>query len=294
MVDSALRARVERLLGDDFRVDDLTRLFLSVRFKCDGRESVQEVGDFVAHRGERTKGIVSRAVREWFDIVQFFAPQFRKGGPYPIDWNSLPPNTQKYLTVVMKRITNSILKKEAGLTRAHAQRIFPGLLKKIEKNPDGTYRINPTISDKEVALLNSLCTVLRTIPAFTLDTLFKDFCDTLKSHGLLRKEEFSDFERFKTPIGLYAVSVMQNCWIQTSDALSSKLFAYYEKTNNVINVTATAPLPFETSRALVSMATAMFTMPIDASKFLHQDLTTMEIWGCDLEVNDAMMLIPLR
>lgn len=43
MPDAGLRARVERLLRGDLRIDDLTRLFLYVRDRCDGREPVREI-----------------------------------------------------------------------------------------------------------------------------------------------------------------------------------------------------------------------------------------------------------
>jgi hypothetical protein len=48
MADPGMRARVERLVQGDVRVDDLTRLFLFARDRCDGRECVREIGDFVA------------------------------------------------------------------------------------------------------------------------------------------------------------------------------------------------------------------------------------------------------
>src|SRR5688572_6682491 len=65
MPDPGMRARVGRLLRRDFRSDDLTRLFLYARDRCDGRESVQEIGDFVAHHDERTKGLITRSTRDW-------------------------------------------------------------------------------------------------------------------------------------------------------------------------------------------------------------------------------------
>lgn len=48
-VDAKSLARVRRLLDGGLRLDDLTNLFLYARDRCNGRESVQEIGDFVAH-----------------------------------------------------------------------------------------------------------------------------------------------------------------------------------------------------------------------------------------------------
>ena len=46
--DHMMRARVERLLTGKFRVLDLQDLLLFLRARSDGRETVREIGDFVA------------------------------------------------------------------------------------------------------------------------------------------------------------------------------------------------------------------------------------------------------
>ena len=73
MSDPKSRARVERILSGELRADDLANLFLYARDHCDGRETVKEVGDFVAHHTERTKGVVTRTARDWYAIVIFTA-----------------------------------------------------------------------------------------------------------------------------------------------------------------------------------------------------------------------------
>ena len=92
MPDPASRTRVERLLRGDFRVDDLTRLFLYARDRCDGRESVKEVGDFVAHHNERNKGTVTRATREWFAISGFISRLYTKR----YNRDRLPPEAPEF------------------------------------------------------------------------------------------------------------------------------------------------------------------------------------------------------
>jgi hypothetical protein len=44
MVDAGIRARVVRFLNGDFVPEDLARIFLFARDRCDGREPVQEIG----------------------------------------------------------------------------------------------------------------------------------------------------------------------------------------------------------------------------------------------------------
>jgi hypothetical protein len=71
MSDSGIRARIERLLRGNFRSHDLTALFLYSRDRSRGRESVQELGDFIAHNDLRTKGILTRLTRDWHITAWF-------------------------------------------------------------------------------------------------------------------------------------------------------------------------------------------------------------------------------
>jgi hypothetical protein len=71
MSDARLRVRVERLLRGDLRTDDLSTLFLALRDRSNCAEVVSEIGDFVAHQDERTKGITTRSVRDFFTTLKF-------------------------------------------------------------------------------------------------------------------------------------------------------------------------------------------------------------------------------
>ena len=51
-----LRQRVLRLMNGELRVNDLTTLFLNARRRTQGRETIEEIGDFVAHQDTRTRG----------------------------------------------------------------------------------------------------------------------------------------------------------------------------------------------------------------------------------------------
>jgi hypothetical protein len=66
MLDLDLQRRVQRLLRGDRRSDDLDRIFLSLRERSYGRASIREIGDFVAHRDKREKGLVTEKVRDIF------------------------------------------------------------------------------------------------------------------------------------------------------------------------------------------------------------------------------------
>src|SRR5262245_5251242 len=103
MADAKSRARVERLLSNRFRQDDLTGLFLYARDHCDGRESVTDIGDFIAHHNERNKGIVTRSTRDWFTVVRFHMRRFVPPNTQ-LDSQNMPGVTREYFRIAVDRL----------------------------------------------------------------------------------------------------------------------------------------------------------------------------------------------
>ena len=93
MVDAKSRAKVQRLLSDDFRPGDLSDLFIFARDHCDGRQTVTDIGDFVAHHNERDRGIITNSTREWFATVRYHMSVFSGGQPVPLDRAKMPTAT---------------------------------------------------------------------------------------------------------------------------------------------------------------------------------------------------------
>jgi len=77
LIDDDLRGRVQRLLAGSHQVHDLHRLFLALRDRAHNRESVREIGDFVAHRAERQKGLVTQTGRDVFTSIDVWSLSFR-------------------------------------------------------------------------------------------------------------------------------------------------------------------------------------------------------------------------
>ena len=84
--------------------DDLTRLFLYARDRCDGRECVREIGDFVAHHNERFKGLVTRTSRDWFLSALNVA-----GPDRHFEWKRLPPIYIEFIEAQFRKLHNAII-----------------------------------------------------------------------------------------------------------------------------------------------------------------------------------------
>ena len=177
MVDARSRARVERMIAGDFRPDDLTHLFLFARDRCDGREAVREIGDFVAHHAERVKGPITRSAREWFAIATFVAWQF---SGQALDARSLPAVFPDYLRATLRRAELKV----AG-SRVKAMKSLEDAIAKFTQAADGTYSQTSLLDQREVDLLNLLTSQIVAKAAFSGERLYRDFIATLKSNGLI-------------------------------------------------------------------------------------------------------------
>ncbi len=285
MPDAGLKARVDRLLSGDIRSEDLTRLFLYVRDHCDGRESVQEIGDFVAHHSERTKGIVTRETRDWFLTTRLKFMALKT----PLDGSKLPSNFVEYLWASLRRIGPGI--KRSGISSSKARRMLSDLVKKFDANPDGTLAISQKHTAEEINLINYLASQLVARPAFTADRLFNDFSEALKSNGLLAKNKMNDFKKLKPVVLLFAASVMHNCVIRIDEGFTCTLVAAPTGEGETININAPVPTIEDPS---VFISSAMFSTGLPMKESCEDSLqATPQPWSFDLEITSAQKLAKL-
>ena len=273
-----MRARVERLLRGDFRADDLTRLFLYARDRCDGRESVQEIGDFVAHHSERTKGIVTRETRDWFLTVRYIVPTMKR--PFAAD--SLPPNFREILSATFRR--SGVALKAAGISQSRARQIFPSLCEKFITNSDGTLSISLRHSGEELKLMNFLSGLVTGHAAFTAAKLNADLSATLQKLNLLERSERKAFERVAPTVALFAVSLMHNCVIQIDDSSFAKLYAF-NHVGQKIAVYAEVPTTNPIKGGSIAIASPIFVTDLVLEDWCTAELLSLpQPWECDLEI----------
>ncbi len=291
MADPKSRARVERLLNGQNRADDLTHLFLYARDRCDGRESVQEVGDSVAHHDERSKGIVTRTVRDIFAVAKFFGPRFTPGGPHPYDPQDLPAITPDFLRACFRGIGHSTIKENTGMTKAKAYKILQTLVRALRKKQDGHYYL-PLVSREELALFQCLTRHMVMQSAFKGDQLFEDLCATLKSNGLITTDELRRAHVFRAPVLLFAIAIMHNSAIRIEDGSIIRVCA--RRTNEGVCVSAAVPVLRIGQPNEVKFACDIFTTDVSAEEFCSPTLLREQDWSAiEIEFGDSGKLTVL-
>lgn len=75
MLDTDIRVRVKRILRGERRQYVFDRIFLYLRTRHCGRQSLQEIGAFIAHRDQREKGPVTN--KRAADILSLSRRQIR-------------------------------------------------------------------------------------------------------------------------------------------------------------------------------------------------------------------------
>jgi len=295
MADPKSRARVERLLGGNFRPDDLTGLFLFARDHCDGREAVAEIGHFVAHHNERDKGIVTRATRDWFTVVRFYMSRFGQSAEaLPVYGDKMPSSTRDYFRIAVNRIDAKYIREKTGMRRADAHRLLNDVTERLVQNADGTWALPDNLMPQEVSLVECVIGVLVTKPAFDAERLCDDFLATLKSNGLITKEELSEHKSsLQTLVQLFAVATMHNCIVQIGDGTVAQLRGRTAPTIGRIMIYANVPgaVPYAPQ---VAFGASMFTANLDPNIHCHPDLLTDKEWDCEVEVAPDRRLSPLR
>ena len=170
MIDAELQARARRLLTGPPRADDLDHLFLNQRDRAHGRASFREIGDFVAHRGERSKGPVTNRVRDIFTSFQVWSLGLRGLVPTLADLRAAGAAN-------LRLLTDEQLQTRIGMRREAAKTKIEKGFRKLEAKR--------SLSVHEERLLTQLANHFIWRPAFTDDDLVRDFTDVLVLNGVV-------------------------------------------------------------------------------------------------------------
>lgn len=231
--------RAKRLVHGEFRAEDIDKLFLYLRTRSKGRQAIAEIGDFVAHREEREKSLITKHAKDWFIATRF---TFRAlGQPYAID--DLPMNFGDVFNAVFGQLSEQEIRKHTGLKRRDVKKLLPRIVKLLEPNGSGGLTAAKIADPKEWSIIVCLTRYFKGIGStFSEDQIFNGFRDALIDEGLLEKEEAKCLSRVRKAICLNAVTVMHLTEIDLGDGTKAKLSAIADCGGGTIGVMASAPV----------------------------------------------------
>ena len=204
MAVSDFRRRVELLLTGD--LTHLDRLLLFVRDRCDGRKTVREIGDLIAHPN-RDKGVLREAATKFFIIMRFQAEYHNKSP----DFRDLPPNFLLFLDIMCSQVDRRDIKHTLGINRRILVEKFNKIKMKFSINDKNRMYLNSSLSDYEFNIIKFIASKIHVKPAFTADFFIKEFLEVLKSNNILSKNEISAVKFYYKGIILYVMACMHNC-----------------------------------------------------------------------------------
>jgi hypothetical protein len=192
-------------------------------------------------------------------------------GRETIDANRLPAATRDYLRVAANRIGSANFKKHAGMSLKVAHKTLCSLSDRLVLNPDDTWRMPSDWTQGEFAALKCVLSLLVGKPAFEPELLTQGFFDTLKSCGLLTKEEVRQHGPTLSPlIQLFAVSVMHRTKVIMEDGASLPIYARANVEQKQIELLCHVTVPFRGKS--ISMASPIFIAKLDPLEHCHPDL----------------------
>ena len=275
MIDDDLRARAKRFLTGQRRVDDLDRLYLDLRERTHGRASFREIGDFVAHRGERNRGPVTQVVRDVITSVSVWSLGFRDKKPTYAE-------LAQAACANFRLASDKQLKDGCGLKRPAVKKLLDGVLPRFERGGP--------IDDKELRVLLYLANRFIWKPAFTADEVVKELCDVLTLNNIITKSDQPALLAARDFVSLYALIRMHGTTIALENGTSAELLAGYANQHGILEVKV--QIEFDDAPKPISSPVCMYLTTLkpedhcDPSLLAPANDYLARVWRTPLEIGD--------
>lgn len=221
MIKSELQARARRLMEGRAKAEDLDRLFLDQRETSHGKESFREIGDFLAHRDQRSKGPVTQRVRDIFTSFRVWSLGLRRLRPTLDDLRAAG-------LANLSLLTDEELKMGSGLRRDAARHKFDKALRKLTSGYP--------LSQSDKALFLFLANRFVWKPAFTDDVLYEDLVQVCLCNGVVDAADLAKLAGAKNFITLWAITRLHGAIIKVEDGRLATLYAGFANDARLLEV----------------------------------------------------------
>jgi hypothetical protein len=282
MIDQDLRSRTRRLLSGDRRVDDLDRLYLGQRgARSRNKMAFLEIGDFVAHRNLRNKGLITQAGRDVFTSLDVWSMHLRGVSATRSDRVRAARSNL--------RLANDMQLKEAGCgSRTVASSRLDSAIAKFERGQP--------LGVRERTIFEYMGSRFIWRPAFEAHQLTREFADVLILNGLMDAIDRSKLESAEPFIALHALAIMHQSSITLGGGASARLYAGYANVDRRLEVKIQIVFR-ELAKPVIAPVCLFLTdlMPeghCDSSLIGPSDPVLPDHWSGPIEVTPAGILAP--
>lgn len=235
------KIKAQRLIHGEIRRDDISDLLLFAREHHNGRQSLYDIGGFIAHYHKRDKGLICESVNNWLLSTEHYAHLLAAsslGIPQP---PGLPAISIDYLRTAAKIFDPKKLKNQTGFNQKDAHRILNRICDEAFKIGGERYFMPFNISNKEKILVDILLHTLVVRPAFDSKNFTNDFLSVLTQNSIITKNDTNNYgAKISRIANLYAITIMHNSLIKTKCGPGIKLAAGINTSGGNIGVYASS------------------------------------------------------
>jgi hypothetical protein len=240
------KRRVARLLRGERQTTDLDRLFADLRMSNPGRASVQEIGHFAAHRGERDIGIshgranaIQTSARIWYRQIDGIQPSINDLRDAGLANLSIMPDEQ--------------IRMKLGISHQTAQQSFTKGINKLEAGQ--------RLKARELEIVNLFGFSMMWQFAFEESTLLSDFMYLLIIEGSLSASVKPQFENLSKFVSLYALAIMHGAKLKMADGKMTQLRLDISETDGLLRIKADIPISTVSKPLTVSVPLFVTSLP---------------------------------
>jgi hypothetical protein len=282
MIDDDLRSRAKRLIAGEVRPDDLDRLYLGQRTRAGCAAAFREIGDFIAHRDCRDKGLITQAARDVFTSFDVWSLGLRgKKATWPDIVRAAKAN--------LRIATDAQIKAGCGCSRQLAKSRLTQAIAKFERKAP--------LTQAEEKVLIFLGNNLIWRPAFDGFKLVREFGDSLVRNQILDRSELVQFGLQSTPIMLHALATMHGSTVTLEGGVPARLMAGYANTERRLEVKV--EITFSDMAKPIWAPVCLFLTDLRPEEncepvLVHaEDPMLMDHWPMPLELNRKRRLAPV-
>lgn len=273
--EEELRRRVIRVAGGSTDPENINAIFLALRDHAQGHEAVLEIGDLIAHRGQRERGLSTQQTRDVFLSFRSWM-KIRSGHGFTVD------DIRRVAQANLRTVTEQQLQDRVGLSKQQAASSLEQGLRLIErgKAKKGSARQRSVIDYLGGAFIWN--------PAFTQAGLMDDLIEVLTAVRMIDGAQVDAFRHASDLLALHVLQLMHGSRLTLEDGRTADLVVGYDNDQRFLE--AKALLAFDEFSRPVRMPFCVFWTSLSAEAHCADELLVDDAsWQIPLEVRDRKL-----